>query len=215
MTELTLDDARKLYEKFAAKDGDEAVRAMADIALAAKRQQTGWGRLRLEALRVLGRFLIRNGARQGRPLKTSSADVLPTLARLGITDRHISADAKSVGRISQKDFRAYLVQEDEPTLKGLLRFAERARIGQPYPSGNPAFPLANTQSKRSFLDTDAETSTVEWYTPSEIFHPAKLRNPSRCSGVTSIRDRPGITAPTYGSSGSGFCHMWIDRENLA
>jgi hypothetical protein len=34
--------------------------------------------------------------------KTSSADVLQTLACLGIADRHISADAKSVARISQK-----------------------------------------------------------------------------------------------------------------
>jgi hypothetical protein len=169
MTELTLDDARKLYEKFAAKDGDEAVRAMADIALTAKRQQTGWGRLRLEALRVLGRFLIRKGARQGRPLKTSSADVLPTLARLGIADRHISADAKSVARISQKDFGAYLAQEDEPTLKGLLRFAEHTRIGQPYPKmGLGAFGRA-MQAGRSLIDSDDETSTTEWYTPPEIF----------------------------------------------
>jgi hypothetical protein len=169
MTELTLDDARKLYEKFAAKDGDEAIRAMADIALTAKRQQTGWGRLRLEALRVLGRFLIRNGARQGRPLKTSSADVLPTLARLGITDRHISADAKSVARIAQRDFDDYLAQENEPTLKGLLRFSEHTRIGQPYPKmGLGAFGRA-MQAGRSLLDTDDETSTTEWYTPPEIF----------------------------------------------
>ena len=105
--ELTLDDARKLYEKFADKDGGDAVRVMAQIALWGKRQQVEGGRLRLLALRQLGRFLIRNGRGQGRPPKTSSADVLPTLACLGITDRHISADAKSVARISQKDFEAY------------------------------------------------------------------------------------------------------------
>ena len=50
-------------------------------------------------VRQLGRFLIRNGRGQGRPPKTSSADVLQTLACLGIADRDISADAKSVARI--------------------------------------------------------------------------------------------------------------------
>jgi hypothetical protein len=35
-------------------------------------------------------------------------------------DRHISADAKNVGRVSNKDFDAYLAQEDEPTLKGAV-----------------------------------------------------------------------------------------------
>ncbi len=39
--ELTLDDARKLYEKFADKDGGDAVRVMAQIALWGKRQQIG------------------------------------------------------------------------------------------------------------------------------------------------------------------------------
>jgi hypothetical protein len=102
--ELTLDAARKLYEEFAGHDGDEAVRVMAQIALWGKRQQIEGGRLRLLALRQLGRFLIRNGRLRGRPAKTSSADVLPTLVCLGITDRHISADAKSVARISQADF---------------------------------------------------------------------------------------------------------------
>ena len=37
--ELTLHDARKLYEKFADKDGGDAVRVMAQIALWGKRQQ--------------------------------------------------------------------------------------------------------------------------------------------------------------------------------
>src|ERR1700726_1608993 len=77
--ELTLDDATKLYEKFADKDGGDAVRVMAQIALWGKRQQVEGGRLRLLALRQLGRFLIRNGRGQGRPRKTSSADVLQTL----------------------------------------------------------------------------------------------------------------------------------------
>jgi hypothetical protein len=171
--ELTIVDARKLYEKFADKDGGDAVRVMTQIALWGKRQQIEGGRLRLLALRRLGRFLIKNGRGQGRPQKTSPADVLPTLACLGITDRHISADAKSVARISQADLDAYLAQENEPTLKGLLRFAEHTRIGRPYPTGQPTFnthavPMA-IQGRRSFLDSEETTSTVEWYTPPEIF----------------------------------------------
>jgi hypothetical protein len=47
--ELTLDDARKLYEKFSDKEGSDAVRVMAQIALWGKRQQIEGGRLRLLA----------------------------------------------------------------------------------------------------------------------------------------------------------------------
>jgi hypothetical protein len=97
---------------------------MVQIALWGKRQQVEGGRLRLLALRQLGRFLIRNGRGRGRPAKMSDAHNLPTLVGLGISDRHISADAKSVARISQADFGAYLAQEDEPTLKGLLRYCD-------------------------------------------------------------------------------------------
>jgi DNA N-6-adenine-methyltransferase (Dam) len=192
--ELTLDDARKLYEKFADKDGGDAVRVMAQIALWGKRQQIEGGRLRLLALRQLGRFLIRNGRAQGRPAtppsavqiaeaaKTSSADVLPTLASLGIADRHISADAKSVARISQKDFDAYLADESEPTLKGLLRFGDHARNGRPdpIPSFNThAVPLAMEGRSRwqgllpkagELLDPNEIPSHTEWYTPPEFFN---------------------------------------------
>jgi len=180
--ELTLDDARKLYKKFADKDGGDAVRVMAQIALWGKRQQIEGGRLRLLALRQLGRFLIRNGRGQGRPPKTSSADVLQTLVCLGIADRHISADAKSVARISQKDFDAYLADETEPTLKGLLRFDDHARNGRPYlvPSFNThAVPLAMQGRSRwqgllpkagELLDPNEIPSHTEWYTPPEFFN---------------------------------------------
>ena len=133
--ELTLDDARSLYAKFADRDGGDAVRVMAQIALWAKRQQVEGGRLRLLALRQLGRFLIRNGRGRGRPPKMSDTHNLPTLVSLGITDRHISADAKLVARITRPNFDAYLAGETEPTLRGLLRFAEHTRTGQPYPNG--------------------------------------------------------------------------------
>src|SRR6516165_8917972 len=51
---------------------------MVTIASIAKQKQAGWGRLRLEALRQLGLFLIRYGKGRGRPAKTSADDVLPT-----------------------------------------------------------------------------------------------------------------------------------------
>ena len=127
---------------------------MVSIALLAKQKQAGWGRLRLEALRQLGKFLIWHGKGQGRPAKTSSADVFPTLARLGITDRHISADAKNVARVSNKDFDAYLAQEDEPTLKGFLRFA-----------GAELDRSAATDA----MNIDFEATSTEWFTPQEVF----------------------------------------------
>ncbi len=70
----TLDEARTLYSKFAgstlsrsasAHQHQEAALALAEIASAAKDRQAGWGRLRLKALRELGRFLIRNGRGRG------------------------------------------------------------------------------------------------------------------------------------------------------
>jgi DNA N-6-adenine-methyltransferase (Dam) len=148
---LTLAEAHWLYAKFAGSMGDDAIRAMAEIALTARHQQAGWGKLRLLALRELGTFLIRNGKGRGRPAKMSPADNLQSLVCLGITDRHISADAKNVARISQRDFDAYLAQEDEPTLKGLLRAM-----------GGMARPHVAAQ-------IDFERTTTEWFTPPEIF----------------------------------------------
>ena len=50
----------------------------------------------------------------------------------------------------------------EPTLKGLLRFAERTQIGQPYSGGGKA-------GWRGSPFAVEETNTVEWFTPPEIF----------------------------------------------
>jgi hypothetical protein len=182
---LPLDEAKKLYAKFANKDGDDAVRAMAEIALVARSKAAGWGRLRLEALRALGRFLIRNGRPRGRPAKTSADEHKLSLVGLGITDHHLSADAKSVARISQKDFDRYLAEETEPTLKGLQRFAEHTRIGQPYPKmglGPFGKAMHPKSSSTTFSDDDhvfddfefALSSTVEWYTPPELFEAMEM-----------------------------------------
>jgi hypothetical protein len=166
----SLDEARTLYTKFVGRDGDDAIRAMADIALLAKRQQTGWGRLRLEALSELGRFLIRNGRGRGRPAKTSADEDKLYLADLGITDHHLSSDAKKVARITQKDFDTYLGEEDEPTLAGLLRFGERQSFGAPA-VGSLAAPWTrpNEPGRRLFSEIDDETSSTEWMTPPEVF----------------------------------------------
>jgi hypothetical protein len=59
----------------------------------------------------------------------SDADILPqTYADLGVTNRHVAADALKVADIPEAVFQDYL-KTDEPTLKGLLRFAEARRLG--------------------------------------------------------------------------------------
>jgi hypothetical protein len=155
---LTLDEAQKLFAKSANCTTDDAVRAIYDIASQARHQQAGWGRLRLEAIRALGRYLIRNGRPQGRPAKTSDPDNLQTLVGLGIADRHISADAKKVARIPQRVFDAYLRDESEPTLAGLLRFAE--------------FAMPDHSSGRNVTvaqNVDFANSSIEYFSPPEIF----------------------------------------------
>jgi hypothetical protein len=176
--ELSFDGAKALYARHRGRTDDAAVRAFFDIAAVAECKQSGWAKLRLDVLRELGRFLIRNGRPPGRPAKTSDADNLQTLVGLGITDRHISADAKKVARISHRDYAAYFEQEDEPTLAGLLRFGEHTRIGQPYPKmGLGAFGKAmypqNAVSSATMIDF--ETSTTEWYAPPELFTAMETR----------------------------------------
>jgi hypothetical protein len=162
---LSLDEAQDLYATFAGKDGRDAIQVMAQVALLAKQKQAGWGRLRLEALRALGRFLIRNGRGRGRPAKTSADEDKLYLADLGIQDHHLSADAKNVARVPQTDFDAYLTEEPEPTLAGLLRFGEHRALHVQTTS----WPGPERSSHRSFLDTDNETSTIDWWTPPEVF----------------------------------------------
>jgi hypothetical protein len=162
---LTLDEAQALYARHAGEADDDAIRVMAQVALVAKRKQAGWGRLRLEALRELGRFLIRKGHTRGRPAKTSTDEDKLYLADLGIQDHHLSADAKNVARVPQVDFDAYLAEEPEPTLAGLLRFRDHNSITVIAPD----LPVSTASGSRSFLDTDKETSTIDWWTPPEVF----------------------------------------------
>jgi len=87
-----------------------AVRAVEWVILTATKQQAGWGRLKLIALRELGLFLLRTPRqKQGRPAKMSTADVLPPkLKDIGITDRRIASRAIAVARVSEALFNAYL-----------------------------------------------------------------------------------------------------------
>jgi len=72
--ELTLNAAQQLYAKFLGKTEDDAICAMAEIAIMAKSHAAGWGRLHLQALRELGGFLIQKGRGRGRPATKTSAD---------------------------------------------------------------------------------------------------------------------------------------------
>jgi hypothetical protein len=129
---VTLDEAKALFGVSANCATPDQARAVAGIALRAYAEHAGWGKLRLQALRALGLYLIRHGRGRGQPPKeTSPSDHTLSLAALGITDRHISSDAKKVARVLQRDFTAYLATEPEPTLAGLLRYAEGTAIGQP------------------------------------------------------------------------------------
>src|ERR1051325_3117167 len=84
----------------------------------------------------------------------SAGDNLQPLAHLGVTDRHISADAKSVARVGQTTFDTYLAQEDEPTLKGLFRSASTEQ---------------GPSAAADAMNIDIESTSTEWYTPPEVF----------------------------------------------
>ena len=102
-----------------------AVAAVENVILTATTQQAGWARLRLKALRELGRFLLRTPYLKGRPPKVSTADTLPSLKKFGIKDRRIAWRAIAVAQVDEDFYDAYLTTE-EPTEKGLHREAARA-----------------------------------------------------------------------------------------
>jgi hypothetical protein len=102
-----------------------ALSAIEDFIVAAGKQQSAWGRLRLIAMRGRGAFLRKTPRLRGRRKKVSDATdtFLPSLSELGIKDRrHASRDMKIVD-IPQDVFDRYLDQEAYPTEKGLHRFA--------------------------------------------------------------------------------------------
>jgi hypothetical protein len=166
-----------------------AVAAVEWVILTATKQQAGWARLRLIALRELGKFLLRTPYLKGRPPKVSTADTLPSLEKLGIKDRRIAWRAIQVARIDEDLFQRYLMT-DEPTEKGLLRRALCENVPQGAPLHREARCVENyseseTPNVASF-ESDfgggqsrrfarggylglATTGSEEWYTPSTIF----------------------------------------------
>jgi hypothetical protein len=99
--------------------------AIEDFIVEAGKQQSGWGRLRLIAMRGRGAFLRKTPRLRGRRKKVSDATdtSLPSLSELGVKDRrHASRDTK-IADIPQDVFDRYLAQEPYPTEKGLRRFA--------------------------------------------------------------------------------------------
>ena len=56
--------------------------------------------------------------------ETRFRDSLPSLAELGVTDRRIAHRARLVARIPEKVRRAYVEVTDEPTERGLHRYAK-------------------------------------------------------------------------------------------
>jgi hypothetical protein len=102
-----------------------ALSAIENFIVEAGRQQNGWGRLRLIAMRGRGAFLRKTARLRGRRKKVSNATdtFLPSLSELGVKDRrHASRDMK-IADIPQHVFDRYLAQEAYPTEKGLHRFA--------------------------------------------------------------------------------------------
>jgi hypothetical protein len=169
---LTLAEARQTFAVAADKLRDpahshEAVRAVEAVIVWAHHEQAQSGRLKLEASRVLGEFLRDTPRLKGRPKKESSADSLPLLADLGITDRHVAADALKVAAVSEAEFRDYLAQTDEPSFRGLLRFARPARDEELAREEEEEFEREQTKRFYDFIDND--NTTFEWYTPKYIF----------------------------------------------
>ena len=144
-----------------------AVAAVENVIVTATKQQVGWARLRLIALRVLGIFLLHTPRRkQGRPRKTSTVDVLPTYAERGIKDRRIAHRAMAVAKISEELFNAYLTT-DEPTEGGLLKLAETGQVSREIIGG---FLRHHPKGEAKYLASRVTSDNAEWYTPERVFN---------------------------------------------
>jgi hypothetical protein len=115
---LNLEDAgallRQSQRRLIASSGADiaALQSIASVIAVARDQQAGWGKLKLIGYRELGTVLENTPRLRGRPKKVSTADsFLPSLAELGILDRHLAADAVKVANVSQSDFDLYLATE--------------------------------------------------------------------------------------------------------
>jgi hypothetical protein len=154
-----------------------AVVAVASVIAIATKQQARWARLRLKALRELGKFLLRTPYLKGRPPKVSTADTLPSLKKLGIKDRRIAWRAIQVALVDEDVFQRYL-KTDEPTEKGLLRHALCESVPQDAPLHREASRVENysemktenvvSPMKSASLDKKADAERF-WITPPDLY----------------------------------------------
>jgi hypothetical protein len=111
-----------------------AAAVLEQIVRTATEYSERWERLRLQVLEELGLYLLRNPCRQGRPPKVSTVDTLLSLAEQGVSDRRIAHRARLVARIPEKVRRAYIETTEQPTERGLHRYAkEQQRSFPPQP----------------------------------------------------------------------------------
>jgi NADH dehydrogenase/NADH:ubiquinone oxidoreductase subunit G len=134
LPDLDLDQAERYYRQI--QDGFRIVSDVRNIEAAGQAEQlivqagkkvAGWGRLKNQALRDLGKYLDNTPRLRGRPKKESDADSFPSLLDLGVKDRHVAADAIKAARVPQAVFDEYQ-RAGEPTFAGLLRYAEVVRL---------------------------------------------------------------------------------------
>jgi hypothetical protein len=113
-----------LLSKRASTSQIAAARAIQNLIASASKHQTEWAVLRLNALYVLGTYLLRvPRLKQGRPPKNVRGGRFLSLKEHGVDDRRIASRAIKVAQIPEAVFRRYLETEQEPTEKGLHRFA--------------------------------------------------------------------------------------------
>src|SRR6266481_2937708 len=185
--------AARLEDSTASPD---VVSRVEDIIVTATRQHTGWGKLTIDALRVMGQYLERNPysgmGKGGRPSKTVRADSLPTLAERGVKNRRIASRALAVARIGEADRNAYLASGGTSE-KGLHEFVKGralkreenysetetgnvvslASASNEHSRGHPWwFPSARG---KKYLALQATAASVEWYTPPEVFRALNCR----------------------------------------
>jgi DNA N-6-adenine-methyltransferase (Dam) len=184
----TLAGAEAAFKAAAARLEDntatpDVVSRVENIIVNATRQHAGWGKLTIDALLVLGLYLLRNPYRGmgkgGRPPKTVRADSLPTLAERGIKNRRIASRALAVARISEADWNAYKASGGTSE-SGLHEFVERRELerDENYSESeaanlapfDPDFGEARSRRlpRGGYLGL-ARTGSVEWYAPSIIF----------------------------------------------
>jgi hypothetical protein len=105
----------------------EGARTLEAVCVWATREHKECGALKLNALRVLGRYLANTPRLKGRPKKVSNADSLPSLADLGVSDRHVAADALKVHAVPERVFAECMKDTEEPSFRGLMRAAKDDR----------------------------------------------------------------------------------------